>query len=81
MSSISKGIRKTALDRKMDRIRALEESGKLGTKLTNRTLRKLLANKLAVFGAIMLLSSVFSALQLLFSQNGHLPRSASANEW
>ena len=53
MSSISKGIRKTALDRKMDRIRALEESGKLGTKLTNRTLRKLLANKLAVFGAIM----------------------------
>ncbi len=53
MSSISKGIRKTARDRKMDRIRALEESGKLGTKLTNRTLRKLLANKLAVFGAIM----------------------------
>ena len=53
MSSISKSIRRTALDRKMDKIRALEESGKLGTKLTNRTLRKLMANKLAVFGAVM----------------------------
>jgi peptide/nickel transport system permease protein len=37
----------------MDKIRALEESGKLGTRLTNRTLRKLMANKLAVFGAVM----------------------------
>ena len=53
MSSISKGIKRTALDRKMDKIRALEESGKLGTKLTNRTVRKLMANKLAVFGAVM----------------------------
>ncbi|MBO5567487.1 MAG: ABC transporter permease, partial [Clostridia bacterium] len=46
-------IRKTALDRRMDRIRALEESGKLATKLTNRTLRKVLSNKLAVLGAIL----------------------------
>ena len=46
-------IRKTAIDRKMDRIRALEESGKLATKLTNRTLRKILSNKLAVFGAVL----------------------------
>jgi peptide/nickel transport system permease protein len=45
--------RKTSLDRKMDRIRELEESGKLGTKLTNRTVRKLMSNKLAVFGAVM----------------------------
>ena len=37
----------------MDRIRDLEEAGKLGTKLTNRTLRKLMSNKLAVFGAVM----------------------------
>ena len=37
----------------MDRIRDLEEAGKLGTKLTNRTLRKLMSNKLAVFGALM----------------------------
>lgn len=45
--------KKTSLDRKLDKIRAAEESGKLGTKLTNRTLRKLTANKLAVFGAIL----------------------------
>ncbi len=50
---MSTGKRKTSLDRKMDRIRELEESGKLGTKLTNRTVRKLMANKLAVFGAVM----------------------------
>ena len=48
-----KNTKKTALDRKMDKIRAAEESGKLGTKLTNRTLRKLTANKLAVFGVIL----------------------------
>ncbi len=46
-------MKKTALDRKMDRIRELEESGKLATKLTNRTLRKILSNKLAVFGAVL----------------------------
>ena len=46
-------VRKTALDRRMDRIRSLEESGKLATKLTNRTLRKVLSNKLAVLGAIL----------------------------
>lgn len=48
-----KNTKKTALDRKMDKIRAAEESGKLDTKLTNRTLRKLTSNKLAVFGAIL----------------------------
>ena len=41
-------IRKTALERRMDRIRALEESGRLATKLTSRTARKILSNKLAV---------------------------------
>lgn len=46
-------MKKTALDRKMDRIKALEESGKLNSGLTNRTLRKILSNKLAVFGALM----------------------------
>ena len=45
--------KKTSLDRKLDKIRAAEESGKLGTKLTNRTLRKLTANKLAVTGVIL----------------------------
>ncbi|MGM9588827.1 MAG: ABC transporter permease [Faecousia sp.] len=50
---MSNKIKKTALDRKLDKIRAAEESGKLGTKLTNRTLRKLTSNKLAVFGVIL----------------------------
>ena len=45
--------RRTALDRKMDKIRALEESGRNATKLTSRTLRKILSNKLAVLGAVM----------------------------
>lgn len=48
-------IRQTALDRKMDRIRALEESGRLSTRLTSRTARKLLSNKLAVLGAALFL--------------------------
>ena len=48
-------VKKTALDRKLDKIRAAEESGKLGTKLTNRTLRKLTSNKLAVIGVVLFL--------------------------
>lgn len=48
-----KVMRRTALDRKMDKIKALEESGRLATKLTSRTLRKILSNKLAVFGAVL----------------------------
>ena len=50
---MSNNIKKTALDRKLDKIRAAEESGKLGTKLTNRTLRKLTSNKLAVIGILL----------------------------
>ena len=46
-------VKKTALDRTLDKIRAAEESGKLGTKLTNRTLRKLTSNKLAVIGILL----------------------------
>ena len=46
-------VKKTSLDRKMDKIRAAEESGKLNNKMTNRTLRKLTSNKLAVFGVIL----------------------------
>lgn len=45
--------KRTALDRKMDKILALEEAGKLGTKMTSRTVRKLLANKLAVMGVAL----------------------------
>ncbi len=39
----------------MDRIKALEESGRLATKFTSRTARKLLSNKLAVLGAALFL--------------------------
>ena len=53
MSSVSNTVKRTALDRRMDRIRDLEEQGRLGTKLTNRTLRKIMSNKLAVFGAVL----------------------------
>ena len=49
-------MKTTALDRKLDKIRAAEESGKLGTKLTNRTLRKLTSNKLAVIGVLLFLA-------------------------
>lgn len=53
---MSNNMKKTALDRKLDKIRAAEESGKLGTKLTNRTLRKLTSNKLAVIGVLLFLA-------------------------
>lgn len=46
-------VKRTALDRQMDKIRDMEESGKLSTSLTNRTLRKLTSNKLAVLGVVM----------------------------
>ena len=45
--------KRTALDRRLDKIRDLEESGRLATKLTNRTLRKIMSNKLAVLGALL----------------------------
>ena len=45
--------RKSSLTRKMDRILAIEESGKLGRQMSNRTLRKILSNKLAVFGTLL----------------------------
>ena len=53
---MSNKMKKTALDRTLDKIRAAEESGKLGTKLTNRTLRKLTSNKLAVIGVLLFLA-------------------------
>ena len=60
-------VKKTVLDRRMDKIRALEESGKLATKLTNRTLRKVLSNKLAVLGAV-LLDGGFPAAEAVFAR-------------
>ena len=48
-------MKKTALDRKMDKIKAAEERGLLRKKHTHRTLRKLNSDKLAVCGAILFL--------------------------
>lgn len=50
---MSNTIRKTALDRKMDRLLALEEQGQLKTNLKSRAFRKILANKLAVLGVVL----------------------------
>lgn len=53
MTNTTTKVKRTSLDRKMDKIRAAEESGKLSGKMTNRTLRKLTSNKLAVFGVLL----------------------------
>jgi len=54
------------MDRDFDRIRTLEESGKLRAKAGSRALRKLLANRLAVLGLILfsviMLASIFAPL-------------------
>ena len=47
--------RRTILDRRMDKILALEERGRNSTRLTSRTMRKVLSNKLAVIGAALFL--------------------------
>lgn len=57
---------KIRFDRKLDKIKAREESGELKNKGGNRALRKLLNNKLAVVGiiifSIIILSSIFAPL-------------------
>ena len=59
-------MRSKRLDRKFDRIREREEQGLNGKKSMNRSLRKLLKNKLAIAGigvfAIILLASVLAPL-------------------
>ena len=50
---------KSALDRKMDRILARENSGKIKKKIKNRALRKLFANKLSIFGFIIFFLIIF----------------------
>ena len=56
-------IKKSRLDRKLDKIKELEEAGVLGKKKVNRSLRKLLNNRLAIVGIIIfliiLLASIF----------------------
>ena len=65
-NEMSKRKKTSRLDRKFDKLKALEESGKLGNSTGNRTLRKLLNNKLAMGGIvvflIILLSSLFAPL-------------------
>lgn len=55
-----------ALNRRFDRLRALEEAGKLSSKGSGRAVRKLLSNQLAVLGlivfTIILLASIFAPL-------------------
>lgn len=59
-------IRKSKFDRKLDKIKELEESGQLKEKNVNRTLRKFFNNKLAIAGAVIftviLLASIFAPL-------------------
>ncbi|MEP1208119.1 MAG: ABC transporter permease [Rhizobiaceae bacterium] len=52
----------TSLDRKFDRIQALEEAGKLKSSSGSRALRKLLSNRLAVVGLVIFLAILLSAI-------------------
>ncbi len=56
--------KRTRLDKKFDKIKRLEESGANSNKKVNRTVRKFMNNKLAVFGlivfTIIVLSSIFA---------------------
>ena len=61
---------KSRFDRKLDRIREAEEAGKLGKNQANRTLRKLLNNRLAIVGivifSLIILTSIFAPLLTSF---------------
>ena len=51
-----------ALDRKMDRILAREEAGRVKTGIKNRALRKIFANKLSVAGFIIFAVILFMCI-------------------
>ncbi len=53
---------KSALDRKFDRILAMEEAGLLSAPKGSRALRKLLANRLAVVGLVIFLLILLTAI-------------------
>ncbi|SCK01854.1 Probable D%2CD-dipeptide transport system permease protein ddpC [uncultured Clostridium sp.] len=59
-------VKRSRLDRKLDKIREKEEAGLLGQKKVNRSLRKLMNNKLAVIGVVIftviLLASIFAPI-------------------
>lgn len=58
--------KKTSLDRKFDKLRELEETGKSRKGIQNRALRKMLSNKLAVIGlvfvSIVIVASIIAPL-------------------
>lgn len=64
--SIQDYQKRTRLDRKFDRIKAMEEAGLLSDSTYNRAIRKMLNNRLAVFGlvvfSLILLASIFAGL-------------------
>jgi len=59
-------LKRSRFDRKLDEIKRLEMEGQLGKKKVNRTLRKLLNNRLAIVGififTIILLASILAPL-------------------
>lgn len=59
-------LKRSRFDRKLDKIKRLEMEGKLGKKNSNRSLRKLINNKLVLIGLgvflIILLASIFAPL-------------------
>lgn len=66
---MSEIVKKSSLDRKMDKIKALEESGQLNSKLRNRTLSKIRSNKLAIIGvAIFLIICILCFAAPLFTK-------------
>lgn len=50
------------LDKQMDAIQAREQSGRSGSRIKNRTLRKMLANKLSTFGYILFFIILFACV-------------------
>ena len=66
---MSEIVKKSSLDRKMDKIKSLEESGQLNSKLRNRTLSKIRSNKLAIIGvAIFLIICILCFAAPLFTK-------------
>lgn len=55
-------VKKTRLDRKMDRIKKMEKAGLLKHKDGNRTLRKFLDNRLAILGLSIFILILFSSI-------------------
>lgn len=54
--------KKTRLDRKFDKLLAAEEAGLLGRKKTNRALRKMMENRLAMIGLVIFAVIILSCL-------------------